>query len=35
LHESYGILFFLAGFAYLFAFLIIHFLLPKFEQVKM
>ena len=32
-HGSYGPLFFLAGFAYLFAFLIIHLLLPTLEQV--
>jgi len=33
-HGSYGPLFFCAGFAYLFAFLIIHLLLPGLEQVK-
>jgi len=33
-HGAYGPLFFCAGFAYLFAFLVIHLLLPKFEQPK-
>jgi MFS transporter, ACS family, hexuronate transporter len=33
-HDAYGPLFFCAGFAYLFAFLVVHLLLPKFEQTK-
>lgn len=33
-HGAYGPLFFCAGFAYLFAFLLIHVLLPKLEPVK-
>ncbi len=32
-HESYGPLFVVAGITYLVTFLIIHLLLPKFEQV--
>jgi len=33
-HGSYGPLFFCAGFAYLFAFLVIHLLLPRLEPVE-
>jgi MFS transporter, ACS family, hexuronate transporter len=33
-HGAYGSLFFCAGFAYLLAFLVIHLLLPRLEQVK-
>ena len=33
-HGAYGTLFFFAGFAYVFAFLIIHLLLPKLEPVR-